>query len=500
MSGGATLLATGVGFVAALWLLMLGPAARNRVLAAAVVFLVLPPFLVTNCWLYLLGLTGVWRGWLPLNIYSLGGAIWILALLLWPIPLFATLSAWQRLEAAQLESDPALGGAKVVRWLLWPMARLSVGQATVLMFVLALNNFAVPAILQVRVFPAEIWVKFSANLDPGAALALSWPLLLFPLLLLIMWQRAELSWPRQQGSAAASAVRRQLGYRWFWGCGALTFTALLLSALPLIQILAVKRTWTELPKAFRATAEVAFNSAIFSGLAASLCICLSLAVMLRSHRKSRGRSGSAKPILAQRWGLKNPQNPQAGMSALRAYPERFCLSVMRGRGSSLSFAIWLPFLMPGVLLGIGLVWAFNRPLLDGIYRGAGIILVAWTIRFLALAWNGVAVSVQSADRDLSDAARVEGASASSVLRFALWPQMAAQLSAVWYLIYLFCLWDVETLVLIYPPGGETLALRIFNLLHYGHNVQVNALCLILLVVALAPAGVWQLGKWISKQL
>jgi ABC-type spermidine/putrescine transport system permease subunit II len=33
---------------------------------------------------------------------------------------------------------------------------------------------------------------------------------------------------------------------------------------------------------------------------------------------------------------------------------------------------------------------------------------------------------------------------------------------------------------------ETLALRIFNLLHYGHNSQVNALCLILLFVALAP--------------
>ena len=33
------------------------------------------------------------------------------------------------------------------------------------------------------------------------------------------------------------------------------------------------------------------------------------------------------------------------------------------------------------------------------------------------------------------------------------------------------------------PGGESLALRIFNLLHYGHNPQVNALCLLLLLAA-----------------
>jgi DNA-binding beta-propeller fold protein YncE len=42
------------------------------------------------------------------------------------------------------------------------------------------------------------------------------------------------------------------------------------------------------------------------------------------------------------------------------------------------------------------------------------------------------------------------------------------------------------MILVVPPGGETLALRIFNLLHYGHNAQVNALCLTLLLVALLP--------------
>jgi ABC-type spermidine/putrescine transport system permease subunit II len=48
---------------------------------------------------------------------------------------------------------------------------------------------------------------------------------------------------------------------------------------------------------------------------------------------------------------------------------------------------------------------------------------------------------------------------------------------------------VETLVLIVPPGGESLSLRVFNLLHYGHNPQVNALCLLLLVLALLPLPV-----------
>jgi ABC-type Fe3+ transport system permease subunit len=68
-------------------------------------------------------------------------------------------------------------------------------------------------------------------------------------------------------------------------------------------------------------------------------------------------------------------------------------------------------------------------------------------------------------------------------------------AATWYITYLFCLWDVETLILIVPPGGETLALRIFNLLHYGHNAQVNAMCLVLVFLAAVPAALWQTGRW-----
>src|SRR5439155_2209537 len=102
----------------------------------AVVTLALPPFLVCNAWLNYLGLTGVWRSWLPFEIYSLKGAALILALMLWPITALLVSGAWQRLEASQLESDPALNGAALARWLLWPMAKRALGLATVLTLVL----------------------------------------------------------------------------------------------------------------------------------------------------------------------------------------------------------------------------------------------------------------------------------------------------------------------------------------------------------------------------
>src|SRR5439155_829568 len=83
-------------------------------------------------------------------------------------------------------------------------------------FLLTLNNFAVPAILQIKGFPAEIWVRFNTSFDTFGALKVSWPLLLAPLLLLAWMSWREFPWPRLQGPVASSLVRRQLGRPWFW--------------------------------------------------------------------------------------------------------------------------------------------------------------------------------------------------------------------------------------------------------------------------------------------
>src|SRR5215469_15897489 len=176
VAGLTTLLALTLGFAAALFLAGLEARWRHLLLATTVIALALPPFLVTNCWLHFLGQTGVWRGWLPVNIVSLGGTVWILSLLLWPITLLCVASAWRRLEPSQLESDPAVTGWWLIRALLWPLGRTALAQAAVLTFVLALNNFAVPAILQVKVFPAELWVCFNTTFNSAAALQMSWPL------------------------------------------------------------------------------------------------------------------------------------------------------------------------------------------------------------------------------------------------------------------------------------------------------------------------------------
>ncbi len=449
VAGAAMLLSVAFGLVAALWLAGLEARWRTFWLTIAIVALAFPPFLVTNCWIYYLGEAGAWHRWLPFSIYTPVGTVWILALLTWPITLLSVLGAWQRLEAPQLESDTAVTGLSLMRGLLFPVARGALIQAAVLTFVLALNNFSVPAILQTKVFPAEVWVRFNTTFDSLGALQMSWPMMLTPLLLLVCFRRKEVAWPRLQGPVSAKLFRRQLGAGWSRACGVCTvIVALLAVGLPLFQLATTRRTWTELPEAVAAGKLALWNSIFLAVVAATLCVAM-------------------------------------GFIAPRT-------------GRLVGVALWLPFLTPGVLVGIGLIALFNRPSFSFLYHSAGIVVLAYCIRYLAFGWNGVAHALRTVDRDLTDAARLDGASRWQMFKHAYWPQVSAQLAAVWYLVFLLCLWDVESIVLVVPPGGETLALRVFNLLHYGHNPQVNAICLALLAVAAAPLILWWLGKSIMQ--
>jgi ABC-type Fe3+ transport system permease subunit/DNA-binding beta-propeller fold protein YncE len=444
---GTTVVALPAGLLAALWLNCLTAAWRRAWLLMAVVGLSLPPFLVTNCWLDLAGQTGRWRMWFPINIYSLPGTIWILALLLWPLSLLLVLADLQKLQPSQLETDGALRGWSLVRWLVLPIARPALAQAAVLIFILALNNFAVPAILQTKVYPAELWVNFNTTFDYGTALKLSWPLFLAPLLLWFWLSRRTSSWPRLTDPVSPGLFRRRLGRAWLTAAALVATSVLILAvAIPMADLVLTARTWLELPGALAAGRNSIINSGVIA-LGSSLLVVLT-------------------GFLIWRW--------------------RF------------GVLLWMLFLMPGVLLGIFLIFCFNRSWLTPFYQSIGIVFVAFCVRYAAVSWSGVRQAMQSMDARLMDFARLNGASRFRLLCQVQMPQVAPAAAALCYVIYLLCLWDVETLVLIVPPGGETLALRIFNLLHYGHNAQVNALCVVLLGLAALPLGLWSAAAQVRR--
>jgi iron(III) transport system permease protein len=261
-------------------------------------------------------------------------------------------------------------------------------------------------------------------------------------------------WRRIAPVDDGAVFRRQIGKSWFGFSGFITVCLCIASlGIPLFQLASLKRTWTEMPSAIEAAKTAIGNSLMLSALAATAVIAIGV------------------------------------LSTIKQIGEHRRLGWIVGQ------ALWLPFLIPGVLIGIAIIALFNRPVLSAFYQSSGVVLLAFAIRYLAIGWNGAAQAFRTVDRELTDAARLEGASTAQLFRFVHLPQIGSQLAAVWYVVFLLCLWDVESIILIIPPGGQTLATTIFNLLHYGYNAQVNALCVALLLVALVPLVAWNI--WVN---
>src|SRR4051812_6975734 len=442
--------ATLLGIAAALFTAGLHPILRKGLSACGILALALPPFLVTNTWMNYFGLAGTWRPWINFDVYTLKGTVLLISLLYWPLAFLLILSRIPGLEKIYLEQEPALQKFFFVRYLLWPTTRPAIIQSFCLIFVLALNNFAVPTLLQTKVFSEEVWLSFNTKFDYLAALKLSWPLILAPLSFLGWIHFKPVAFQFRTKDFSHSLYAERLGFPLRSIAALLTILVLAISlGLPAYQLLSSPRTWREFWPAIAAGKFATWNSILFAG--GSACIIFLLAVLARNHRSL--------------------------------------------------FASWLFYLSPGVLLGIALIWILNRPGLAGIYQSVAVVFLAFGLRYFAIGWSTARVARSFCDPRLSDVLDVFGGSRRQKFLLAEWPQMRATLFAGLYIIFLFCLWEVETLILIVPPGRETLSLRIFNMLHYGHAGQVDGLCVWLLLLALAPlliftaAGkVWQLSR------
>src|SRR5436190_17295240 len=99
------LLAVLLGAACAVWCQTSKLRAQSIISGAAAVALALPPFLVANTWMHFFGLNGVWRKWIAFDLYSWGGAILLMVLLLWPISFFLVRAALSRIETERLEVD-----------------------------------------------------------------------------------------------------------------------------------------------------------------------------------------------------------------------------------------------------------------------------------------------------------------------------------------------------------------------------------------------------------
>jgi iron(III) transport system permease protein len=101
----------------------------------------------------------------------------------------------------------------------------------------------------------------------------------------------------------------------------------------------------------------------------------------------------------------------------------------------------------------------------------------------------VATACRRLDPALLEAAALDGASAASRLTRIALPMVRNALGLGAALVFLLSARELDATLLLHPPGADNLAMRIYDLFHYGPSRQVAALCVITVVLsglAVAP--------------
>jgi iron(III) transport system permease protein len=153
---------------------------------------------------------------------------------------------------------------------------------------------------------------------------------------------------------------------------------------------------------------------------------------------------------------------------------------------ALEVLAWLPWMMPGMVLGIGLLWAYA--LMPGpiqLYGTLWALLVAYVTLGTPLSVRTMSGAFAQLANDLEECSRIHGAAWWTTFRRILlalaWPAFAVG----WILIFFIILRELSASILLYSVGHEVLSVVVMRLWSEGKAEQVSVIALIMLVLVFA---------------
>jgi len=453
----ASLFATLLGVIQAFLILRSNLSVRRFWRRIYLLPLCIPPHVHAIAWIYLCGETGLLNRLLSallksanplLDIYSPLWAAAILALALHPLVTLMTysglLSMDQRLEEAARQYHPV---SKVLRKVTLPLLLPHILSGGTFVFIFAFFNYGVPSLLRVHTYPVEIFAQFSAFYNEAAATALAVPVIMVALVILTV----QRFWMKERSYVVIDGGRtriKALDLGWLKHPAnsfmfGLSATAIF---LPLLVLILQTRAVATFAAVWRSTGNEIVITTVLSLTAAS--VMLALAYLLGAmHPAGNRRVGIWRDVL-----------------------------------------FFAPLAFPATVLGIGMIYLWNRPYTQFIYTSAVILIIAYAARFIPFVQQAVIAGMRQVGPGLREAALLYQRSWWKRTLKIEAPLCLPGLVAGWTIAFILCMGELGVTLLVIPPGLGTISLKIYNLMHYGANQMVAALSLVLIAVNLAVAA------------
>lgn len=423
-----------------------------------VLFLVpflLPPYIAALSWMLALQTNGYVQQllpWLHLNdfLFSLPGMIGVMTLNIFPVVYFAV-SRSMAASGSRLADVARIHGAGPWRafWrITLPMALPAMASSLLLAFTLSIEEYGVPGALGSRSGILMLTTGIEQRLAdwpidlPGAAV-LSLVLVAMALCAYSV-QRAVLAGKNVESMTGkpADLTQKSLAGRTMPVMILFSLVALIAVALPLLSMLAT-----------------AFSGTLSGGLALSNLTLRHFSALFAAHGDAIGALSTSLSLAAG----------TALIAGLTGFLASWLVVVRKIRGAAwIDGLSLLPAALPGIVVGVGLILAWNRsfwPVTP--YNTWGILLLAYCCLLLPYPVRYVSAALKQIGGNLDAAARVHGATAAQTLRLILLPLVFPSLLAAMMMVFAVASRELVTSLLLSPAGVQTVSVFVWRQFEQG---------------------------------
>lgn len=454
---------------------------KPLVRAMVMLTFITPPFLGATSWVLLAAPNAGWINRLyvaasgaaagPLNIYSLSGLVFVIAIYSIPYSFVFTSAALELVSSEMEDAANILGAGRITTTLriTLPLVAPALLGAWIITYLEAISIIGSSVIIglpaHINLVPLQLLEFFGFPLRVEAAAAYAMPLLLVTAGLFLLQQRIlhRRSYVALTGKGGERRPIELGKARWLALGWSLLVTSLtvVLPYLVLFQA-AFAKAWA---RGFgldnltlgnfrmllfeQATLQQSLvNTFTYAAAAASLAIALALTT--------------------------------AYLVARRLVP----------LGGVLSVLCLTPFAIPGIVLAIGFYAAYAPPPLS--LAGTGTILVlAFTARFPPIAFANASAAMRGINPEMEEAVHILGGGRITALRGVVLPILKRNIVAVWLLVFIAASREVSSALFLYGPRTRTMSVMFFDLTEGAEFEQLAALGLIMAVTTMLFVAIGQ---------
>ncbi len=410
-----------------------------------------------------------------INIFSLEGIIFVIALYEMPFVFLMVGGALRSMDPALEEASLSSGAGlwRTTTRITLPLVLPAILASSLLVFVLAAEQFGVPAVLgtpaRIRVLTTSI-VETNTFYPPRHGLGAALCVTLLIIAMIGLWLQRRMLADRSfttVGGKGSQPRRIALGpFRWVM-LGVCCCYLMLAVVLPFSTIFlsSIRTIWTsdfrweqftlshyywilfEYPITLRAIRNSLFLAVIGASVTIVLCALISF---LSLRTKLPGRT-------------------------------------------TLDYLSMLPLGFPGVVLAYGLLQAWINPPLV-LYGTIWILFIAYMTRYLPIGVRATSATLVQIHHELEESSLSCGASWLQTFVRVTMPLLKPGMIAGWILLFIAFSRELSASILLYAPGTEVLSVVLYDLQQNGQFREISALAFIQIAASVVLVVA---AKWIS---